>query len=590
MYNDSKKLSQLIEGHASAFFHIKSSTSQYFHSIFAFASRNGKNEMKIQFIEIDSNESYPSFQKRVVDLPLDKIADNDFPISVQFDTKLQLVLVYTKFGLVYVIEPYYGTCILSEICSESPIFLVTSSTDNNQHFYFNRKGDLINCQLDLTHLFSHCLSLGPEFYLTAGKIADNIPTEEQQKLYLSEFDLLKNSGKHIEALLLVAKSSKSFLRTFEYLSSIKDFPHVNGTSAILEYFAIILDEASLNEVESLELAQLTIKKGKLDILKKWMSEDKIFCTVQLGKLVLEYGDISLALEIFKKSDSKEMISTCFAILGQFDELEAALSTHIVSFDIKFIIKYLLKEKIEFIPDFLAILFKYYKSELKSEYFEEIFNNNLESLNSEVFDSLLVNFADSFAEIASEELILNYLERLIKSHPELVVSFLTNVSTQNSYKINSDTVLPVLKEANLNDAAFILEEDINEAVRLIENMKNLDFTFEFLQLSPQDTKTLISELLTKDSSKYGPLCIKLSEFAAIEDLESITDLFKGYASQETVCDFLTLWSTKVESKNMTEELFLSAIKLRDETRILDLSEKLDFSSPADTFSLIRVYHL
>lgn len=67
----------------------------------------------------------------------------------------------------------------------------------------------------------------------------------------------------------------------------------------MQYFAIILENDSLNENETIELSKLLISQNKNELLKKWLDEGKLTYSESFGDLLQPIYP-RFAVEIFKK--------------------------------------------------------------------------------------------------------------------------------------------------------------------------------------------------------------------------------------------------------------------------------------------------
>lgn len=551
--------------------------------IFAFAARAKSTDLKLHLVQINGNNSKAQFSKRIVELPIDSVPENDFPIRVVYDSIYKLVFVYTKFGFVFAIEPTTGTCIINEKYSDSPIYLVTPSLDKSTHFVLSRKGDIYQASVNIEPFFSKCIENGVDHYQSVGIFMNNVSLEKQASIYRNYFDKLKNSGRHLEALLLVAKSGKPFLRTFEYLSSIKDFPNINETSALLEYFAIVLEDGKLNEVESLELVQLALSKKKLDIVRKWLASDQIFCTPQLGKVVIE-ADPELALNIFEKSAAESMIVHSLAILGKFEEFSNLLRTTSEDIDLKSIFSSLLKNNKELIPSFLSAVIQGRKTCLNESLVLEILNNDLST--AEVYEIFVKN-PELLVYLNSEQINTGIAVKLVDINMDLFCEFVS-ICEENSLDISKKDILPFLKASNMNVLSFSFESNIDECIHLAEHMVGHEKSIKSTNLSSSDVKKFIFKLIEEGSSKYSKLCAKMGEFIKDEDFEEIKELLRVNVDEETFCDFLIARSQNMKSESgIADEILTSVIKLQDESRILDICEKGEFSDPLSAFRAISV---
>ena len=552
--------------------------------IFAFAARPKITDLKLHLIQINGNDPSSQFSKRVVDLPIDAVPENDFPIRVVYNSVYKLVFIYTKFGFVFVVEPNSGKCIMNEKYSDSPIYLITPSLDHRSHFVLNRKGDIYQSSVNIESFFNKCIEKGADYYEPICAIMNNIAMENQENIYRNYFDKLKNSNHHFEALLLVAKSGKSFLRTFEYLSSIKDFPNINETSALLEYFAIVLEDGKLNEVESLELVQLAINKKKLDIVRKWLDADQIFCTTQLGKVVVEL-DPELALKIFEKSDSEAMVIYSLALLGKFEEFSNHLKMTSEKIDMISIFNSLLKSKQELIPSFIFAVIKEKFKSFDKALIEEILNADTGTFASDVH-IIFAKSPELLAHLNSKEINTNIAIKLIDIKAEIFSEFVM-MCEEKGLELLKEDILPLLKESKMNILAFSFESNLEECMHLADETIGYENSIKSTNLSSSDVKKLVFKLIEENTSKYARLSAKMAEFAENDDFEEIKEMLKTNIDEEIYCNFLIAKSLMNSDNRLSDEILDSVIKIQDESKLQDICEKAKFADPKTAFLKVSV---
>lgn len=66
----------------------------------------------------------------------------------------------------------------------------------------------------------------------------------------------------------------------------------------------------------MELVQPVILQERKDLIIDWLSKDKLFCTPELGRMVLRL-DVDSAVTIFKRSGNKDELAKLYAELCQF---------------------------------------------------------------------------------------------------------------------------------------------------------------------------------------------------------------------------------------------------------------------------------
>ncbi|CAG8838519.1 27143_t:CDS:2, partial [Racocetra persica] len=146
----------------------------------------------------------------------------------------------------------------------------------------------------------------------------NLPGAEE--LYVKKFMELYAAGQYNEAAKVAANGPRGVLRTQQTIERFKSVPIQPGTlSPILQYFGIILEKGELNKYESLELARPVLAQGRKQLLEKWLKEDKLECSEELGDIVRQY-DLTLALSVYLRANVPNKVIACFAETGQYSKI------------------------------------------------------------------------------------------------------------------------------------------------------------------------------------------------------------------------------------------------------------------------------
>jgi clathrin heavy chain len=154
----------------------------------------------------------------------------------------------------------------------------------------------------------------------AVKLASRAGLPGADNLYAQQFDQLLNSGNYAEAAKIAANSPRGFLRTPQTIERFKALPAVPGQlSVILQYFGMLLDKGSLNKHETLELVRPVLAQNRKHLLEKWMKENKLDCSEELGDIVRPH-DLNLALSIYLRANVAPKVVAAFAETGQFDKI------------------------------------------------------------------------------------------------------------------------------------------------------------------------------------------------------------------------------------------------------------------------------
>ena len=129
---------------------------------------------------------------------------------------------------------------------------------------------------------------------------NNLPGAEN--LVVERFNQCMNMGNFGEAAKIAATSPNAILRTPATIERFKTCPVPPGqVSPILQYFGILLEKGELNKFESIELARPVIQQGRKNLLEKWLKEDKLDCSEELGDIVKQ-ADSTLALSVYLRAN------------------------------------------------------------------------------------------------------------------------------------------------------------------------------------------------------------------------------------------------------------------------------------------------
>ncbi|VEL13569.1 unnamed protein product [Protopolystoma xenopodis] len=330
LYSVDRKVSQPVEGHAAAFAQYKAEGAQAHATLFCFAAKVA-NSCKLHIIEVGTPPpGNQPFQKKAIDVFFPPEAQNDFPVAMQTSPKYDIIFLITKNGYMHLYDIESGTCIYMNRISSETIFVtapyepthgiigvlsVSLDEDNAVSYVTNQ---LNNPQLAL-RLASRC----------------NLPGAED--LFVRKFDTLFQGGQYGEAAKVAAAAPKGILRTPQTIQRFQQVAAAPGQSSpLLQYFGILLDQGQLNKYESLELCRPVLQQGRKQLLEKWLKEDKLECSEELGDIVKQV-DPTLALSVYLRANVPPKVIQCFAETGQFQKI------------------ILYAKKVGFTPDYIFLL-------------------------------------------------------------------------------------------------------------------------------------------------------------------------------------------------------------------------------------------
>ncbi|KAI0349661.1 clathrin heavy chain [Trametes cingulata] len=318
LYSRERGVSQPIEGHAAAFAELKLDGHQKPTKLFTFSVRTATGA-KLHIVEIDHQAPDPPFTKKAVDVYFPPEATNDFPVAMQVSKKHGIIYLVTKYGFIHLYDLESGACIYMNRISGETIFVTAEHEASNGIIGVNKKGQVLSVSVDEQTIIPYILTTLNNTEL-AFKLASRANLPGADDLYIKQYQQLFQSGQYGEAAKIAANSPRGILRTAQVIESFKQAPSPpGGLSPILQYFGILLEKGELNQLESLELARPVLQQGRKQLLEKWLKENKLTCSEELGDIVRPF-DMTLALSVYLRANVHNKVIACFAETGQIDKI------------------------------------------------------------------------------------------------------------------------------------------------------------------------------------------------------------------------------------------------------------------------------
>ncbi|KAG0165695.1 hypothetical protein DFQ28_008457 [Apophysomyces sp. BC1034] len=325
LYSKERGVSQPIEGHAAAFAELKLDGASSPTKLFTFAVRSANGAAKLQIIEVDHQEGNPPFQKKAVEVFFPPEAASDFPVAMQISHKYGIIYLVTKMGFIHLYDLETGTCIYMNRISGDTIFVTAEHTASSGIIGVNKKGQVLSVSLDENTTIPYIINTLNNTEL-ALKLASRGGLPGADDLYGQRFNQLFASGAYGEAAKVAANSPRGILRTVQTIDRFRQIATTpNQMSPILQYFGILLEKGGLNKYESLELAKPILTQNRKPLLEKWLKEDKLECSEELGDFVKQHDSV-LALSVYLRANVPNKVVICFAENRQYDKILAYAKT------------------------------------------------------------------------------------------------------------------------------------------------------------------------------------------------------------------------------------------------------------------------
>ncbi|ODV89459.1 hypothetical protein CANCADRAFT_32710 [Tortispora caseinolytica NRRL Y-17796] len=318
LYSKARGISQAIEGHAAAFAEFRMDGASSDSHLFTFAVRNATST-KLHIIEVDHEEGNPVYPKKQVDIFFPPEASGDFPVGLQVSKRYGIIYVITKYGFVHLYDIDTAVCIYMNRISSDTIFTTTDYDATSGILGINRKGQVLSFSVNDETIIPYILNNLSNTSLAVA-LASRAGLPGADDLYVQQFQSLLSSGNYTEAAKVAATSPRGVLRTTKTIEQLKHLGALPGQpSPIIQYFSFLLDRGSLNTTESLELAKPVLQQNRKELLEKWIAEDKLEASEELGDVIRPF-DVALALNVYLRAGAHARVVAALAELGQVEKI------------------------------------------------------------------------------------------------------------------------------------------------------------------------------------------------------------------------------------------------------------------------------
>lgn len=585
LYSRDRGISQAIEGHAAAFGTLRLEAAPADTKVFTFAVRTATGA-KLHIVEVDHQASNPVFAKKAVDVYFPAEAVNDFPVAMQVSQKYSIIYLVTKYGFIHLYDLETGTCLFMNRISSETIFITAADTESAGLVGINRKGQVLTVSVDETTIIPYLLQ-NPSNSGLAVKLASRAGLPGADNLYANQFDQLLNAGNYAEAAKIAANSPRGFLRTPQTIERFKSLPAAPGQlSVILQYFGMLLDKGTLNKHETLELVRPVLAQNRKHLLEKWMKENKLDCSEELGDIVRPH-DLNLALSIYLRANVPGKVVAAFAETGQFDKILPYTT------------------KVGYTPDYVQLLQHIIRvnPEKGSEFATALANNEGGSLIDiervvDVFQSQgMVQPATAFLLDALKDnkpeqgrLQTRLLEMNLINAPQVADAILGNDMFSH---YDRPRIAQLCEQAGLSQRALEHYEDPDSVKRVIVNIVSTPtfsqdwLTNFFGRLSLEQSLDCLDAMLkTNIRQNLGAVVQIATKYSDLLGPTRLIDLFEKYKTSEGLYYYLGSIVNLSEDQDVNFKYIEAATKMGQFTEVERICRESNFYNPEKVKNFLK----
>ncbi|KAG0175208.1 hypothetical protein DFQ28_005404 [Apophysomyces sp. BC1034] len=534
LYSKDRNVSQPIEGHAAAFAELKLDDATTPTKLFTFSVRSATGAAKLQIIEVDHQEGNPLFQKKAVEVFFPPEAESDFPVAMQISHKYGIIYLVTKMGFIHLYDLESGACIYMNRISGETVFVTAEHAATSGIIGVNKKGQVLSVSLDEDAIIPYIINTLNNTEL-ALKLASRGGLPGADDLYVTRFNQLFASGVFGEAAKVAANSPRGILRTVQTIERFRQLPVVpNQMSPILQYFSILLEKGGLNRFESLELAKPILTQNRKPLLEKWLKEDKLECSEELGDFAKQY-DSMLALSVYLRANIPNKVVVCFAENRQYDKILSYAKTVGYTPDYASLLHNVARTDPDKAADFATALVNDESGPLiAADKVADVFlsQNMIQQATSFLLDYLKSNKAED-ANLQTRVLEMNLI------HAPQVADAIMGTGMLTHY--DRVAIGALCEKAGLYQRALEHYTDVHDIRRIIPHthLINVEWLVSYFgTLSVDQTLECLKEMLTVNLRQNLQVVVQVA-IKYSEQLQShnLIDIFESFKSNEGLYFFL-----------------------------------------------------
>jgi clathrin heavy chain len=321
LYSVDKRVSQVLQGHTGVFTTITPEGRTDPAQVLCFEDKKPDQPAQLFIMEVGRDQKEGKFSLKPQPIPVPPDAANDFPVAMQASQQQGIVYMLSKTGYLYLFDVFSGRCLYLARITQGTVFVTCPVTTGGILCITARQGQVLQVTINAQTLVPFVLQTLKDSAL-AISLASRMNLPGADELYVSQFQALLAQNDVAAAAKLAAESPNGVLRSAETIQKFQQVPQQAGQPPpVFQYFSILLDKGRLNQLESLELARPVLAQGKPQMLEKWLQEDKLDCSEQLGDLVASV-DVGMALSVYLRAEVPEKAINCMMQRGEFDKIVA----------------------------------------------------------------------------------------------------------------------------------------------------------------------------------------------------------------------------------------------------------------------------
>lgn len=327
LYSIERSMAMPLEGYAACFIDmpVMDAPGNPKTQLFCFCERKAnETTQKLILTEISTPPAGQQKFKSMSEIALAPDAPNDFPMFMQASAKFGLVFMITKAGYFYMYEASRAALVYRQKITEELVVCATRNVTTDGMICINKAGQVLAINVDENNLVPYVMNANhiPDQKNVAFKLASRFGLKGADEVFMTQFNMALASNDYAGAARVAKDAPGVLLRNADTINKFKALPPAPGATQqpIMLYFSTLLESgATLNEIESVELARPVLQAGKAQLIEQWIAKNQLTMSDQLGDIIRQYNP-QMALKVFQAAGAPDKVIQGLVETEQFDKI------------------------------------------------------------------------------------------------------------------------------------------------------------------------------------------------------------------------------------------------------------------------------
>ncbi|KAJ8904263.1 hypothetical protein NDN08_000787 [Rhodosorus marinus] len=590
LYSVKKGMTQPIEGHAATF--ISTNYEGYETTLFAFATKTAKGS-KLFIIEVgheNKPQGAPKFETKESDIFYPPEMPMDHPVSMLVSSKYSIIYMVTRMGYVHLYNTDTGLCVYQNRVSDTTPFLSIQHRASGGLLLVNRRGQVLLLSILPEAVVPYVMHTLKNLDL-ATTLASKNAFPGMENIFVDQFEELFEEERYREAAIVAAEAPGGALRSPQTIAKFKAASQGGvSPSPLMTFFTTILERGRLNKAESLELAFLMAQSGKVQSMEKWLKEDKMECSEELGDFFRPQS-LTIALAVYIQAESHMKAIACMIDSGQTARISSYAKK--VGLDINHID--LVNQVSQYNPKAALVLANQAQAAnalvIASDRRQQELKGVEQMINMFLSKGLLneaANYAlDNLLDTAEDgKLQTKILVSLFMNLPQVAEQILVQ-DIWHFY--DTQKVGQMCERVGLFQLALENYTDLADVKRVITNthLLNEEFVVRYFgELRSEDALEVIEELIKSNPRGNMKLCVRIAALYTGEmDAKKLIEVFKKVKIEDAVFYYLQAIVDNSDDPFVHYEYIDAGVKLQQFSEVERVTRLSNYYDPQKVKKLL-----